>query len=117
MRSFLVIPVLVMLVAAPIGTVLAASPSLAPKDLMKAELSSIRRDVANKNWTSAWLRSGKFNGYWSAHCKTHSGMKAGTIDNYRKLFKNLQTHLRERSAAKVYIDLTALWTFVIALKV
>ena len=121
MRRVVAILVLIGLVSVMFGLILAtrasAVTSSAPKDLMFLELTAIRRDVAGKNWTSAWAHSGKFNGHWGSHRRSHPAMSANTIANFNKLYKNLRTHLNEHSAAKVYVDLTSLRTLVVALKV
>lgn len=114
MHKALAVLVFVCLLGALIGGALAQSKSA--KSLMLSELSAIRRDVGNKYWTSASHRAGKVNAYWQAYRKVHRDLKPSVIDGFHKHFLNLQAHLRQRDAVKVFLDVSGLQTIVAVLK-
>lgn len=93
-----------------------SGPPLAAKDLMLSTLSALRRDVAHDRWETAGPRASQLNSYWLSYRKSHPPLKKSVADNFAKTFRNLQTHLHQRSEAKVYVDLSALRAIVIVLK-
>lgn len=112
------IPAIAILVA--LGLVLpclqAKAPKATIKDLMHAELTAIRNDVANDQWKSAGVHANKLNGYWTKYLRSHPEVKEITVDSFNNQYASLRKHLKERSKALVYADLAVLRTIVFALK-
>ncbi|MGE5528859.1 MAG: hypothetical protein ACM3X6_06935 [Patescibacteria group bacterium] len=118
MRRRTLPPALVVLIVAAAGLAAAkGGASLAPKELMQAVLTSIRRDVAGRNWSSAWRRAGQFERYWEIHRRSHPGLKASVIRDFRKNLRKLRQHIRLRQPAGCYLVIGTLRTMVRFLRV
>ena len=114
-RRHAIIVAVIVSVGLILGSLAQVEGKTSVKGLLRAELTSIRQDVAHDRWGSAWTRTGKLNSLWGHYLKLHA-VKKSTADNFAKNIRDLQAHLKQRSAAKAYVDLGALRAIVVLLK-
>jgi len=114
-RRYIVILTVIVLAGLILGLLAQVEGKTSVKNLMQAELTSIREDVAHDQWGPAWTHTGKLNSLWGQYRRLHA-VKKTTAVNFAKNIHDLQTHLKQRSAAKAYVDLGALRAIVVLLK-